>query len=444
MNERTHGPARAANDTVVVAVGVVALAVAMGIGRFAFTPLLPLMLRDGSLTPGGGAEWAAANYAGYLAGALTASRFAADPRRGLLVALAGIVLTTLAVAVVGGWGGAALRFAAGIFSAWTLVCASSWCLGELARRSAARRGAWVFTGVGIGIAVAGLLAWWGGRQAAAALWLEMGLLATLGATGVAWALRSGHDGTPAVPAVRHGPSAASSAVSSGAATGAASVATSVAASGATPVASSSSPASVAPPASPTAAAPGQAALVLCYGAMGFGYIAPATFLPAMAREQVSDPLVFGLTWPLFGLAAALSVAVAARWLAAWPRRRVWALAQAAMAVGTAVPLASRSLAALAVSALFVGGTFMVATMAGLQLAREQLPANPTALLARMTAAFAVGQIGGPLFVRGLAPAGLDHHAAVAWTLALATALLLATAAWLGRGGPSTTDRRTPR
>ncbi len=62
--------------------GVVALAVAMGIGRFAFTPLMPLMLRDGTLTAATGAEWAAANYAGYFLGALTASRFSRTPRRG--------------------------------------------------------------------------------------------------------------------------------------------------------------------------------------------------------------------------------------------------------------------------------------------------------------------------------------------------------------------------
>jgi MFS family permease len=151
---------------------------------------------------------------------------------------------------------------------------------------------------------------------------------------------------------------------------------------------------------------------------------------------VSDPLVFGLTWPLFGLAAAGSVALAARWLSAWPRRRVWAAAQATMALGTAVALAGQSLAALAASALFVGGTFMVATMAGLQLAREQVPGNPTALLARLTAAFAVGQIAGPLLVRGLAAWGLDHRAAIHVTLVLATVALLATAAWLWRAAPA--------
>ena len=63
----------------VVGSGIVALAVAMGVGRFAFTPLMPLMMRDGTLSAAAGAEWAAANYAGYLVGALTASWFSGEP-----------------------------------------------------------------------------------------------------------------------------------------------------------------------------------------------------------------------------------------------------------------------------------------------------------------------------------------------------------------------------
>ncbi|MBA2676378.1 YbfB/YjiJ family MFS transporter, partial [Ramlibacter sp.] len=54
--------------------GLLSLAVAMGIGRFAFTPMLPLMIRDGQLDLAHGGWIAAANYAGYLAGALTAAR----------------------------------------------------------------------------------------------------------------------------------------------------------------------------------------------------------------------------------------------------------------------------------------------------------------------------------------------------------------------------------
>ena len=52
-------------------------------------------------------------------------------------------------------------------------------------------------------------------------------------------------------------------------------------------------------------------LVLCYGTFGFAYVIPATFVPAMARELVTDPLVFGWAWPVFGIAAALSTLVAA-------------------------------------------------------------------------------------------------------------------------------------
>ena len=60
--------------------GALALAVAMGIGRFAFTPLLPLMQRDGQLDAASGAWLAAANYLGYLVGALTAARLPGGPR----------------------------------------------------------------------------------------------------------------------------------------------------------------------------------------------------------------------------------------------------------------------------------------------------------------------------------------------------------------------------
>ncbi|MFB1028553.1 MAG: YbfB/YjiJ family MFS transporter, partial [Thauera sp.] len=42
----------------IVFIGLVALAIAMGIGRFAFTPMMPLMGRDGSLDAVTGTEWA--------------------------------------------------------------------------------------------------------------------------------------------------------------------------------------------------------------------------------------------------------------------------------------------------------------------------------------------------------------------------------------------------
>jgi hypothetical protein len=375
----------------IVTAGIISLAVAMGIGRFAFTPLLPLMLRDGALDAGTGADWAAANYVGYLLGALSASRLNRHLLPALRAALVGIAASTMLGAFVqAALPGAALRLAAGVFSAWVLVLGSSSCLAALARNGASQLGAWIYTGVGIGIALAGLVAWLGGLQSAWVLWLELGLVAAIGTAYAAIALpRTG--GSMTVTSAARQPR--SHRVHTG--------------------------------------------LVIAYGVFGFGYIVPATFLPALAREQTQNPLVFGLTWPLFGLAAALSVAIVARMLPGASRRRVWAIAQATMAVGTGLPAVSQSLWSLALSALLVGGTFMIATMAGLQMARALAPSNPTPLLARMTAAFAGGQIAGPVLVRLLGMHAASGNAGMTWASAVAALSLAASALWLWRAPAQT-------
>jgi hypothetical protein len=152
----------------------------------------------------------------------------------------------------------------------------------------------------------------------------------------------------------------------------------------------------------------------------------------MARQLVDDPLVFGLTWPLFGLAATASVAAAARWLSAWPRRSVWAVAQGVLALGAALPLFTQALWGLAVAALLVGGTFMVITMAALQLIRERAAANPTPFLARMTIAFATGQILGPLLVRLIGESRIVGLDAIGLTTVVAASMLAFSSVWLWR------------
>src|SRR5438309_10331265 len=74
--------------------GLAALAVAMGIGRFAFTPLLPMMQDDAGVSLAQGGYLASANYLGYLAGALWAMR-PARARAAIRGALLAIALTTL-------------------------------------------------------------------------------------------------------------------------------------------------------------------------------------------------------------------------------------------------------------------------------------------------------------------------------------------------------------
>jgi MFS family permease len=98
-----------------------------------------------------------------------------------------------------------------------------------------------------------------------------------------------------------------------------------------------------------------------------------------------------------------------------------------MALGVASPVMLRGLTGVLLAALLVGGTFMVITMAGLQEARRLAGSRAPALMAAMTAAFAAGQIAGPLVVPLLGGSG-----GVSAPLTLAALVLVASALLLPR------------
>jgi hypothetical protein len=76
-------------------IGLLALASAMGIGRFSLTPILPLMQQDAGLTLTVGGWLATSNYIGYLAGALMCIALAPRPAFAIRWGLVGVGLTTL-------------------------------------------------------------------------------------------------------------------------------------------------------------------------------------------------------------------------------------------------------------------------------------------------------------------------------------------------------------
>jgi len=174
---------------------------------------------------------------------------------------------------------------------------------------------------------------------------------------------------------------------------------------------------------------------VCYGAFGFGYIIPATFLPAMAREIVRDPWIFGWTWPVFGTAAALSTFAGGVSRAVGGTRRLWLVSQLVMALGICLPALVPGLVSIMLSALAVGGTFMVNTMVGMQEARAVAGPDATGLMATMTTAFAVGQILGPIVVSSTV-AGGGHFAT---PLLISAGVLAISACLLASGGRSATS-----
>lgn len=341
--------------------GMVTLAVAMGIGRFAFTPLLPMMQDDVGLSISAGGGLAAANYVGYFIGAVSALWLRFSPPAMIGLALAAVSVSTAAMGVVHAplaW--LALRAAAGIASAWALVFASAWTLRLLAVRDRRGLNGVLFGGVGLGIAVTGIaclvfltpLHWSSDRA-----WLALGGLACLASVPAWYVYHHLFHRLEATVAQATGEQTNPSTTSSRA-----------------------------------------WLLVICYGAFGFGYIIPATFLPAMARHLVADPAVFGWAWPIFGAAALASTLAAGRLARRFSSRTLWIAGHLIMAAGVAVPIAWPGMTGIVVAALCVGGTFMVVAMTGLQLAREGAPRNPQRLMAAMTASFALGQILGPALV----------------------------------------------
>lgn len=350
--------------------GLVALAVAMGIGRFAFTPQLPLMQAELGLSLSAGGWLAGANYLGYFVGALLAGRKGTPAASLMRWGLGGVVASTAAMAVSGpfAWW-SIMRFIAGVASAWVLVGTATVVLAHLAVRGERRLDGVVFAGVGTGIALAGLVCHFGAlwEIRVTTLWLALaglalgGTVITRRANAPAESLRSSPTPMPAEPA--------------------------------------------------TPASRRRYPLVLCYGLFGFGYILPATYLPSQARLLLGDPALFGWVWPLFGTAAALST-LSLPFLMRWSRTTTWAGAQLVMGIGVAMPIVAPGLPGLAVAALCVGGTFMLITLLGLQEARQQAGPNAQRLLAAMTAAFAAGQFAGPVAANFLLGLGWPFHSAL--------------------------------
>jgi len=396
---------------------MIGLAVVLGVGRFAFTPLLPLMLADGSIGLKGGSWLASANYAGYFVGAVSCAALRVAPARMVRFGLVATVLLTAAMGVghlLPVW--LVVRFVAGVVSAWTFVFVSQWGLRRLAELHAPEWSGVIYAGPGVGIVVTGLIGSALAGQRASVGWLGFAALSAVLSVAI-WRTFGTTPAPEQTPTPAHA-QAAPPAAAPHAATGA--------------------------PATPAARVDTRrhradaAWLVVLYGAPGFGYIITATFLPVIARAALPAASPWpDLFWPMFGAALIVGAITAARLPGHWDNRLLLAAGCATQALGIAAGIVWPNAAGFSIGSALLGLPFTAITLFAMREARRLHGERAAGLMGYATASYGVGQILGPLVAAPLA-ARFGSFTPALWVavaaLLLGAAGFAATAA-RGRGSP---------
>ncbi|TDV04622.1 YbfB/YjiJ family MFS transporter [Paraburkholderia caballeronis] len=417
-----------------------AMAVALGVGRFAFTPLLPLMLHGGGLDLRHGGWLASLNYAGYFVGAVSCAALRIAPAKVVRASLAATVLLTLAMGVAHQfWVWGIVRFVGGIVSAWAFVFASQWGLRRLAELGAQPWSGVIYTGPGFGIVGTGLFVGVAGGFGASVGWIGFGVVSAV-IVAVVWPVFG--DGAAAIGAVAPGatngpPSAATANASGTAMPGAA--AGSAGAGAAFPAAHRSDSAALSHGAkdpqtknlAKQAAAVSSRAqpvahpnradafwLVLLYAIPGFGYIITATFLPVIARHALPGSAWPDLFWPMFGAALVVGALSAARLPLHWDNRSLLAACYVLQAAGIGLGIVWPTAAGFSLGSVLIGLPFTAITLFAMREARLLRGERAAGLMGYATAAYGVGQIAGPLVAAPLA-ASTGSFSPSLWLAAIA-------------------------
>ncbi|MGB5830849.1 MAG: YbfB/YjiJ family MFS transporter [Thiohalocapsa sp.] len=341
---------------VVLASGVFALVLTMGVARFAYTPMLAYMqpqIGMGDALAGWLAGW---NYLGYLSGVLLVTRLRDLMLKDRLYRM-GLVLAVLTTAMMALsespllWG--VSRYLAGLSTAAGLMLGSGLILNWLIRHGHRSELGIHFSGLGIGIVLGGLLVElappfvdWRGQW-----WLLTLVGALLLVPAWRWLPRP-NEGTPLAAHHTDG-----------------------------------------------AQEPGPLWLWLLQGAYlcaGFGYAINATFTVLITEQQPALAGQGGLMWMLVGLAAAPAPVL-------WDRiaRRFGYLTSLQAAyllqiLGIVLPVFSGTLVAAVTSSLLFGLTFIGIVSLVLTMVGVRYPAHPAQIMAKLTLGYGVAQIVAPV------------------------------------------------
>lgn len=372
----------------VLGAGIFSLLLGLGVARFAYTPMLPLMQAQAGLGMGTAGVLAAINYCGYLGGALLASQISSLALKDRLYRL-GMVAGVLSTLMMGLTTDPMIwmlsRFIAGFSAAAAMLFGSALILNWLLRHNLRSELGIHFSGVGLGIAGCSALVMLMTRYDLSwhTQWLAFtGVACILIVPALAWL--PAPDATPFTRA------------------GAALVDT--------------------PPSGLFLKI-----FMAAYFFAGIGYVISATFTVAIIDH-------------LPGLAGKGNWAFLAIGLAAAPACINWdfiarytgmvnalIMAAALQVVGIVLPLFYQELWAAIFSALLFGGTFIGMVSLVLTMAGKYFPTRPAKMMGKMTLAYGLAQIIGPAVTGWLGKATGSYESGLilaAFAMVICTALLI--------------------
>lgn len=333
--------------------GVLLLVVAMGISRFAFTPILPFMRLDEGLSFEEGGYLASSNYVGYFAGALFAGFIYRHKKNFLLV---NVLINVLSIFLMGIthsfllWG--ILRFIAGTTSGFIFVLTSSIVMDYLASRLLSKFSGFLFTGIGLGIAISGLLVpFVEGAFAWEGTWMGLGMLSALFLLITLFLWRNVN--------IQNG--------------------VKVEKTNDTNIWQGFMP-----------------WLILAYGLEGLGYIITGTFLVDIIYNIESLRSYAGFSWVIAGIAAAPAAPIWMMFISKYSTVKVLSFAYLLQVAGIILPVLTQTVWSVLLSAFLFGFTFVGIVSLSTAYARELFPKQSGVVVSALTTAYAFGQIIGPI------------------------------------------------
>jgi len=360
----------------VIFAGICAIILTIGIARFAYTPLLPVMREHAGLS-GVAAGWLASiNFVGYLGGALVASRIPTLHQKYVLyrAGLITAVLSTIAMGLTDNlWTWLVLRLLAGWASTAGMLLSTGIVLNWLIRQGHRAELGVHFSGFGLGMLLSGTtVALIASRLSWSQQWILLGII------GVIFLIPAWH-WMPRPPK-----------------------------------------ASLASHASTDRAPPSKWMMIFyaAYFCGGIDYVITSTFIVDIVHGVQAVQIPANAVWIVMGCIAVPSCFLWDRIASIVGELKALFFAYSVQALSIGLSISASHPALLVAGALLFGSTIIGTVSLTLSIVGRIFPANPAKAMARLTLGFGVAQIIGPLI------AGYLLHASGSYQLALVFATIV--------------------